>query len=214
MEEQTLAVYLNYIEQYYNIVLPYNIINTILDYVKKVHIPFAVNKQFSLDIMKHIISQLDCGDDKITINENMHWNAIYDDDPEAELIYKTRVIDYRHKLAIVEIDLELDMYTNQCNINGKDESIQFYKQIKDADWHRSTTNEIYSGTSITNDKICLIAFLHDSGPSSDTSYPDFTYDESYGCWIVKEDFWGAPQGIDLSEGTVTILDFSDYINSK
>jgi len=57
------------------------------------------------------------------------------------------------------------------------------------------------------------AYLHGTQAECDVSYPDFSYDEILKAWIIKEDFWGARNGIS-QDGIVTILDFSEYFKIK
>lgn len=196
-----------------NEIMNRNIVELIFDYVRKPNIPFAISKQKSLSIMEEIISHLsynsntikDQYDGPISINEKMDWKDCYDSDDSDD--FKTKIIDFKHKIAIIEIDLQ--SYSEKDDIDDINEQHEFYKSIKNKDWNRSTAIEIHSGSYIKNDQICLSACLHNTSASSDLSYPTFSYDELYNCWIIKDSFWAAPNGIDFN-GIVTILDFSEY----
>ena len=134
----------------------------------------------------------------------MDWEKHYSDTPSDN------VIEYRHKIAVVELNLE--DYIGYVNVDKIDlDSIPdaFYTAIANQKYERSTQVELHFGSEILDDKINLSAYLHETSAECDVSYPLFTYDELYGCWIVKQKFWGAPFGID-GNGIVLILDFSAY----
>ena len=197
-----------------NEIMNRNMVELIFDYVRKPNIPFAISKQKSLSIMEEIISHLsydtnNTTKDKyagpISINEKMDWKDCYDSDEFDE--FETKITDFKHKIAIIELDLQ--SFSEKNDIDDINEQHAFYKSIKNKDWDRSTEIEIHNGSYIKNDQICFTAYLHNTSASSDLSYPTFSYDELYNCWIIKDSFWGAPNGINCN-GIVTILDFSEY----
>lgn len=134
----------------------------------------------------------------------MDWNDYYSETTP------TNVIVYRHKIAVVELDLG-DYLPIQDNsiIDVDSVSDVFYKAVKEQKYERSTQIELHFGSEIVEDKIHLDAYLHETSASCDLSYPCFSYDEFYRTWIVKQEFWGAPKGVD-GNGVVLMLDFTAY----
>lgn len=158
---------------------------------------FSVDKEKSLAVIKELLSHLK-ESDQIMISPTM--DSEYYDNP----------IDQRHKLAIVELFLE------NCNESDyiQEVSEQIYEAYNNSDYDRSDHIEIHYGSFVSQENsqdelIHLTAYLHGTQAECDVSYPCFSYDKQYECWIIKDDFWGAKRGIDCN-GTVTILDFSEY----
>lgn len=159
---------------------------------------FQCDKEKTLQIMRNIIQLLK--PDQICINNGFDIESFYGDE---EL---DGVISHRHKIRVVELYIDLDDL-DESSYNIDNESIAFYKTIKDQKYNISDSIEIHHGSTINNDEISLVAYLHETQAECDVSYPKFTYDTQYNCWIIKDDFWGAKNGIS-NNGIVTILDFS------
>jgi hypothetical protein len=170
---------------------------------------FSVDKARSLEIIKDVLGKLEKNGD-ISLNESMD-SANYNDSPHEE--YPQTVINHRHKLAVVELQLDLPWGPDRVKEpDVKNYFTEFYRAVDENDYNRSDAIEIHYGSSIEGDHICLDAYLHGTQAECDVSYPEFTYDEQYKCWIVKTTFWGAPNGLDGND-IVTILDFSDYFKT-
>ncbi len=174
---------------------------------------FAVDKDQSLEIMREIISLVGSDEDENRVMCN-HNSCTVDG--------KYTLLWHRHKVAIVELELDIDRWFTQ-GANGPRKPVvqdpdisnyahEFYKAVKQKEYYRSEDIEIYSGSVVNGDQIGLIAYLHETQCECDVSYPTFTYDEQYECWIVKEAFMGAKNGISGNH-IVTILDFSEYVKS-
>ncbi len=151
---------------------------------------FSVDKKKSLGIITDILFNLKKEND-ISYNEKCDFC----DDNEYNIIPE------KHKIKIAEISLD--------NYDIDNFEIEFLNAIKEENYNISDEIEIYYGSKIEDGKILLTAFLHDTQADSDISYPVFTYNEIYKCWIIKDNFWGAKGGI-CCNGIVTILDFSEY----
>lgn len=184
---------------------------------------FKVDKTQSLEIMQEILSHLrkkrqvsynqsfDCKDISESDKNEDEDNKKKDNKDEDEIKdERTEIVNFKHKLAIIELQLELEDSSQYYDINECEK--EFNKAIEAEEWNRSKKIEIHYGSRIT-DKIELLAYLHETKAECDLSQPTFTYNEKYQCWIVEEDFWDAPYGID-GDNVVTILDFSEYQNQR
>lgn len=180
--------------------------------------PFSIDKNEGLDIVRNIIVHLSKEGD-VSINETMNIESFYSD-------HQGGVINFKHKLCIIELELGLDTRSYEepiiIELSPGDEveddyadltlaslSKEMYEAVNNEHYNRSNNIEIHHGSYIENDAIHLTAYLHNTSAECDVSYPTFTYDNQYQCFIIKDDFWGAPNGIDCN-GLVTILDFSNY----
>ena len=167
------------------------------------HNPFRVDKTKSLEIVAEILKHFTVGDDQISLNENMKWFDHYSDEAD-------NLVEYRHKLGVVEIDVSDGTIRNWETTDVDAIPDAFYAAIAKHSYEKSDQIEIHSGSQITpSGEINLSAYLHNTSAECDVSYPMFTYDELFGCWIVKESFWGAAGGVD-GNGNVLVLDFSSY----
>jgi hypothetical protein len=151
---------------------------------------FSIDKSRSLDIIRSIQHTTPENEDTDSENEDK-WPACY-----------------KHKLAVVELALE--------NANRGDIIDNFYDEIiiesnkgNNIGYNRSDSIDIASIDIDSNDCINLEAYLHGTRVECDWSYPSFMYDETLKTWIIKNNFWGAENGIGL-DGIVTILDFNNY----
>lgn len=163
---------------------------------------FAVDKKLSLQIVKEMLSHLKDKKDVI-YHENLEIDQ-GEVDSESEEEWRYNVVPYRHKLAIVEI--ELDWNTLQVSKKVSDHYIQLLN-TKTLDYSRSDCIEIYAGSEIdSNSEIDLTAYLHGTQAECDVSYTTFSYDFTLQCWVSDE-------GINCN-GIMTILDFSDYFKDS
>lgn len=162
---------------------------------------FSIDKDQSLMIIKNVLGHL-TEEGQVSYNYDCNHLDLYG--KEAKI---PDIVGHRHRLAIVELELE-----NCGESDDVDDCLEaFHQAIKNGNWTRSTKIEIYFGSQIHNDEIHLKAYLHETSAECDVSYPCFTYDGKYHCWIIKDTFWSATKGIDCN-GIVTILDFTDYKN--
>lgn len=163
---------------------------------------FSIDKQKGLDIMADLLSHLQTKD-SISVNKQFVARNYYLETDQPQ------VIDFKHQLAIVELELDV-MVDDVANRPLCDFVNEVHQAIQNKQYNRSTSIEIHEGSGLEGDTICLIAYAHETSAECDVSYPVFTYDDFYQCFIIKDAFWGAPNGIDCN-GIVTILDFSDYL---
>jgi hypothetical protein len=160
---------------------------------------FSIDKEKGLEIMKTIFDKLnkkDTEEDTIAIHENMEdyrteeKNLIGDDEDSEDLdmYYDLRtVIDFRHKIAIVEIDI--------------DYKEDYIGAIKNNLYRKSTNVEIYYGSCIKGDEISIEGYFFDTQYECDESTLDFYYDDYYECFVEKH----------KNSGYLTILDLSAYV---
>lgn len=166
---------------------------------------FKCDKQKSLHVIREILQHIrdvkvngrdGCG--AICVNECM--------DPEEQNTDTERCIDFKHKLSYIELDIS-------ASIND-DEPPEHVDQIDilTGEVRRTDKVVLYDSSEITDqDEIDLTAYLHDSCAACDISYPKFTYNDKHKCWIIMDDFWCAPNGIDITDDcTVHILSFDAY----
>jgi len=161
---------------------------------------FCIGKDQSLVIMRDVLSHL-TEDGQIMLNEKMNWRDRYGSSSSS------RAIAQRHKIAVVEVEMSLPDYEDSKLSPETKEA--FDLAVQNGDFNRSESIEIHHGSEIVDDKIMLTAYLHGTQSECDVSYPCFTYDSTYQCWIIRDAFWGAAGGIDCN-GIVTVLDFSAY----
>lgn len=166
---------------------------------------FSTDKDISLKIIKNICNRLKNEND-VCVRDDFDYRDFYGEKPDN---YEYKSINLHHKLAIVELHLE--GYNDKDDLAIVDD--KFYTAIEKKEYDRSNCIEIYQDSKIIDDDIFLTSYLHETSTECDISYPSFTYDDKYKCWIIKDDFWGAKNGINCN-GIVTILDFSDYTNNK
>ena len=149
---------------------------------------------------------------KIMINELFDYQKYYGE-------YEENISPIKHKLRIVELQLDDRdtlsfqgraslLYRDTLN-NIDDLHLEFQKAIQDENYDISDSIEIYYNSYIKNNKIYITGYFHETSAECDVSFSEFSYDEKLKCWIIRDDFWGAPNGID-GNGIVTILDFSKY----
>lgn len=159
---------------------------------------FSVDQQQSLDIVKELLTHLKNEKD-ISVNQHFDISQMYLNDPP-------QTIEYKHQLAIIELHVD-DCYHDAIDLADIQNEIAIC--VNDNDLDKSDKIEIHGGSYIENNKICLQAYLHETSAEGDVSYPVFSYDSLYRCWIIKDDFWGAANGVDWN-GNIMILDFSAY----
>jgi len=160
---------------------------------------FCIEKEQSLNIMRNVLSHL-TEDGQIMINEKMNWRDHYGSS-------SNKVITERHKIAVVEVELSLpDDEDQKLSLETKE---AFNLAVQNEEFNRSESIEIHHGSKIVDDAIILEVYLHGTQAECDVSYPCFTYDSDYECWIIRDAFWGAAGGIGCN-GIVTVLDFSAY----
>ncbi len=166
---------------------------------------FAVDKEQSLKIMTEVLSYLKTNNDVIYY-ENMEVDQGSDSDEES--LYN--VVPHRHKLAVIELGIGLDLFDISQNICDHYTHLMSKTYTEYLDYDRATSIEIYGGSQIdSNNEIALVAHLHGTDFGSDISYPTFSYDSILRCWLIRDSFWGAEEGIS-GNGIITILDFTDY----
>jgi hypothetical protein len=168
---------------------------------------FACDKDKSLQIVKDILSHLKTDNDVI-YHENMEVDQGSDSDNEDS---QYNVVPHRHKLAIIELGIGLDLFDISQNVSDHYTQLMSKETYtKYLDYDRSTSIEIYGGSQIdSNNEISLVAHLHGTEFGSDISYPTFSYDSTLRCWLIRDSSWGAEEGIS-GNGIITILDFTDY----
>ncbi len=162
---------------------------------------FTVDKNRSLEIIREIAALVGSEEEKNCVMRSQDYEEVNDGE--------YTLLSQNHKLAVVELELEIALSPEP----RKDPDVscyarEFYEAVEQDNYNRSQEIEIYSGSVVDGDKIALKAYLHETQADCDVSYPTFTYDEQYECWIVRENFWGVKNGINCN--LVTILDFSDY----
>jgi hypothetical protein len=183
-------------------------------------LPFSVNKKVSLDIIRDLSKKLlvEKGINIVDINEK-HGKK---NDSKYCLNYKmedqnhpSKAVSFTHKLNVIELDISeimtkelgnvIDNYYSQI-LNTK---IEEYTDCDNPNLQYivSSEVEIYNCTTDGN-TIDFEAYLYDVA-DCDISYPSFTYDETLKCWIIRDSFWDAENGIDCN-GNIVILDFSEY----
>jgi hypothetical protein len=123
-------------------------------------------------------------------------------------------LGFTHKLCVTTIDLSEAPERDYTSSTIED----YYQDILagkyDDQCEQSDEVEIYACNVCVSKNgrgecINFEAYLYDVA-ECDVSYPMFIYDHTLKCWITRDRFWNAESGIDVSEGRVIILDFSDY----
>ena len=137
-------------------------------------------------------------------------------------------VDFTHKLSVITINVvgDSDDYPDEHTsiedyyhdiITGKYDQTLDHALDDNCGIYRSHEVEIYKCEIVSETDnpdnapklgIKLKTYLYEVA-ECDVSYPTFTYDDTLRCWIIRNRFWGAEQGIDDC-GRITILDFSDY----
>ncbi len=160
---------------------------------------FSIDKNKSLDIIR-------------SIQNTTPSTAYYHNEYFCGCDCDECVSCYRHKLAFVELGLE-ELGYDEFGKDDIDISNFYDKVIKGSydskHYNRSETIDIKNIEIIDNDKIELDTYLRGTDVECDWSYPRFSYEEKIKTWIIRDDFWGAKNGID-SNGNVYILDFNGY----
>jgi hypothetical protein len=118
--------------------------------------------------------------------------------------------DIYHRLSVVCLYPDFD--GNEQNIdNLQDEFREAHDNNK---YEIFDVNFLLFEIEITkDDKISITMFLPGSQVECDTSFPVFTYDEVYQCWIIKEADWDCEGGIQGGL-TVWILSFDGYLKEE
>lgn len=192
---------------------------------------FAVDKKRSLEIIQTIIdtpliNHADCFGDSDANTDKCSALSYYEDkfreefdkEPtpaEFEEYLEERELSiiktYRHKLSVVNLYVE----TPTDNIANHYQEIIRNSQIDTGPYSSVSVSDVIDrdksfairDLGIVNDTIQMEAFTDLA--ECDWSYPTFTYDEYLRSWVIKEDFWSAPNGIGR-DGAVCMLDFSNY----
>jgi hypothetical protein len=165
---------------------------------------FSVDKNKSLEIIKSIMEMLNIKKNSICVTKELQKHIdTFDGEDEDECFKLDNIIEYKHKLAFVE--LYIDKTSNNTNI--VDHYTEIIENAEKCDYERSSYITIYDIK--IDEAINMKAYLYGTEYGSDISYPSFTYDEVLQCWVIKDSFWGATNGVDYN-GLISILDFSDY----
>jgi hypothetical protein len=142
------------------------------------------------------------------------------DDPEAECLHEAmtgdnldrfveegdpHIVPFTHRLCVVCVSLEDVDGVDTMHV---DDCVDAFKQaLRDGQWDDTDSVRVYKGSRVVDDAIALKAYLHDTAAECDVSYPKFTYNPVYGMWMIVDDFWGAPRGIDAADDSVWVLSF-------
>lgn len=179
-------------------------------------LPFSVDKEASLDIIRDLSAKLLMEKGTNIVDINKKYGGKY------SLNYKmkdnnnpTNSVSFTHKLNVIEIDISfmmtdelgyiIDNYYDQI-LNAK---IEEYTDCDNPNLQYTVSEEVEIYNCTTDGNIIdFEAYLYDVA-DCDISYPSFTYDETLKCWIIRDDFWDAENGIDCN-GNIVVLDFSNY----